>query len=108
MCEPDPREPTLSNLHLPDDVMHVVFLKLNFMDKVNTGIVCKQWDQLPRAGTAAARHWVFNYNVDSKAFTREEGPVKADPNMDFGRYVTVPGLSFIASTDLNQVFSGRG
>jgi hypothetical protein len=102
MCKFDPRESTLSILLLPDDVVHLVFLKLNFKDKINAGLVCKQWDHLLRAGTAAARHWVINYSVDriitSKAFTGNEGSVGGDPNLDIGRYVILLGLPLATST----------
>jgi hypothetical protein len=90
MNAPDPLGSTLSILALPDDVVHAVFLKLNFMEKVNAGLVCKHWEHLLRACTVAARHWVVNYNVDSisssKAFTSKKGPVVSNPNMDIGRY----------------------
>jgi hypothetical protein len=49
---------------LPNDLMHNIFSKLDFKDKISAGLVCKQWDRLLKTGTAAARHWVVDYNVD--------------------------------------------
>jgi hypothetical protein len=43
---------------LPDDIMHIVFSRLEFRDRVNVGAACKQWEQLLQAGTDVARHWV--------------------------------------------------
>jgi hypothetical protein len=60
-------------LALPLDLLHIILSKLNFRDKVNAGLVCKQWEELLTASTPAARHWVVDYNVDrvvnSPAFT---------------------------------------
>jgi hypothetical protein len=47
----------------PDEIMDIVFSKLCFHDKIYAGLVCKQWDQLLKAGTAAARHWDVDYRV---------------------------------------------
>jgi hypothetical protein len=55
---------------VPDDLMHVIFSKLDFKDKINAGKVCKQWDQLLKSGTADARHWVVDYNIDSIVSSR--------------------------------------
>jgi hypothetical protein len=49
----------------PDDLMHVIFSRLEFKDKINAGQVCKQWDQLLKAGTDDARHWIVDYDVDT-------------------------------------------
>jgi hypothetical protein len=49
---------------LPDDLMHIIFAKLDFRGKINAGIVCKLWDELLRTNTPAARQWVIDYNVD--------------------------------------------
>jgi hypothetical protein len=49
---------------LPDDLVRKIFSKLDFADKIHAGLVCKQWDRLLKTGTAAARHWVVDYNVD--------------------------------------------
>jgi hypothetical protein len=49
----------------PDDLMHVIFSRLEFKDKINAGQVCKQWDRLLKADTDDARHWVVDYNVDT-------------------------------------------
>jgi hypothetical protein len=50
--------------NLPDDLMHVIFYRLDFRDKVSAGLVCKHWDQLLKIGSAAGRHWVVDYNVN--------------------------------------------
>jgi hypothetical protein len=50
---------------LPDDVLHIIFHKLEFQEKINCGLVCKQWGTLLKSGTAAARHWVVDYNVNT-------------------------------------------
>jgi hypothetical protein len=47
----------------PDELMHIIFSKVEFQDKKRAGLVCKQWDQLLKAGTAAARHWEIDYTV---------------------------------------------
>jgi hypothetical protein len=49
---------------LPDELMHIVFSKLDFHDKIYAGLACKQWDQLLKDGTAAARHWDIEYEVE--------------------------------------------
>ncbi len=51
-------------LDFPYDIMHIVFSKLRFMDKINAGMTCKQWEQLLKAGTANARHWDVRYDLD--------------------------------------------
>jgi hypothetical protein len=60
-------------LVLPLDLLHIILSKLNFRDKVNAGLVCKQWEELLTASTPAARHWIVDYNIDrvvnSPAFT---------------------------------------
>jgi hypothetical protein len=52
------------NAILPHDVMHNIFSKLKFEDKISSGLVCKQWDHLLKAGAAAGRHWVVCYNLN--------------------------------------------
>jgi hypothetical protein len=48
----------------PDDLMHIIFSKLEETeDKLNAGLVCKEWDQLLKAGIPAARHWDIYYTV---------------------------------------------
>jgi hypothetical protein len=49
---------------LHDDVLHVIFCKLGFRDKINAGLVCKDWDKLLKAGTSTSRHWDVSYNFD--------------------------------------------
>jgi hypothetical protein len=75
---------------LPDDILHNVFSTLKFRDKINVGMVCKEWDQLLQAGTSGARHWVIEYdmdNVSSQALTMHatDGQMNA-----MGRCVTMP------------------
>jgi hypothetical protein len=76
----------------PDDLMHVIFSKLEFLDKIKAGIVCKQWDQLLKAGTDNARHWVVDYNVDTLVSrlgpTRDPYQAELSVNL-IQRYVTV-------------------
>jgi hypothetical protein len=48
----------------PDDVMHLIFSKLSFKEKISCGLVCKQLDKLLKAGSAGGRHWVVNYHVN--------------------------------------------
>jgi hypothetical protein len=45
--------------------MHVIFSRLEFKDKISAGQVCRDWGNLLKAGTADARHWNVNYNVDA-------------------------------------------
>jgi hypothetical protein len=52
---------------LPDDVLHLIFSKLEFRAKISCGLVCTQWDQLLKAGGGAGKHWVVAYDVDSLA-----------------------------------------
>jgi hypothetical protein len=52
-------------LALPNDLINVVFSKLGFKDKINAGLVCKQWDHIFRSGSAAAKHWSVYYNLDN-------------------------------------------
>jgi hypothetical protein len=55
-------------LDLPHDLTHNIFSKLGFNGKINSGLVCKQWDQLLKAGTDAFRHWVVDYDVNTVVF----------------------------------------
>jgi hypothetical protein len=48
---------------LPDELMHIIFYELDFKSKICAGLACKQWDQLLKDGTAAARHWDIDYKV---------------------------------------------
>jgi hypothetical protein len=64
-------------LELPYDVMHLIFTKLEFLDKINAGMTCKLWDQLLKASLGDARHWDVDYDVDlflpSTALTTTDG-----------------------------------
>lgn len=55
---------------LPDEIMHVIFNQLELNDKINAGIVCRHWEQLLRAGSLAAEHWIVDYNDDVMASTQ--------------------------------------
>jgi hypothetical protein len=59
--------------------MHNIFSKLGFSDKISAGLVCNHWDRLLKTGTAASRHWVVDYNVDtidpSTACPSNKGPI---------------------------------
>jgi hypothetical protein len=88
------RDCSLNVLFLPDDLLHIIFAKLKFKDKVSAGLVCKQWEQLLQADNPAARHWVVNYNVDkvvaSKAYkTRIQGYFSQQRSLSIPRYVPV-------------------
>ncbi len=79
---------------LPHDVLHIIFSKLEFHDKVSCGLVCKQWDALLKIGTATARHWIVDYNVNTilskTAFaTRSKQPFAEKVSPFILRYVTV-------------------
>jgi hypothetical protein len=54
---------------LPDEVLQKIFWKLEFLDKINAGLVCKDWDRLLNAGTPTERHWVVPYTVKGNAIT---------------------------------------
>jgi hypothetical protein len=80
---------------LPDDLMYVIFFKLDFRDKVNAGLVCKQWDQLLKAGTAPAKHWEVEYRVkESQSWNpsplepERQTPISQQPAAVIVRYVT--------------------
>jgi hypothetical protein len=53
------------HVNLPDDLMHVILSSLDFRDKINAGVVCKQWDRVLKAGSGTARHWVIHFSVNS-------------------------------------------
>jgi hypothetical protein len=50
---------------LPHDVVHIIFSKLEFLDKIAAGLVCKRWDQLLKAGSTSGRHWFVMYDVNA-------------------------------------------
>jgi hypothetical protein len=56
---------------LPDDLIHVIFSKLDFPEKVIAGIVCKKWEQLLKTGRAAGKHWVVEYSLDKIVWNTE-------------------------------------
>jgi hypothetical protein len=85
---------------LPSDLFYIIFSKLECIDKINAGMVCKQWDQLLRSGTPSSTHWVVNYNVGNlvsnlQYLTTPEEPTVDQLTIDFGRYVTVATLLHI-------------
>ncbi len=49
---------------LPDDLIHHIFSELGFKDKIRSGLVCKHWDKLLKAGSGGGRHWVVPYDVN--------------------------------------------
>jgi hypothetical protein len=79
MGRPASRKRILLSEVLPDDLLHVIFSKLHFRDKVIAGHVCKHWDQLLKSGTAAARHWVVSYDLDAIIETIELERTPSDP-----------------------------
>jgi hypothetical protein len=79
----------------PDELMHIIFSKLDFRDKIKAGMAWKQWDQLLKAGTPAARHWDINYNVEriepNPDVTKEFRRIPSDhPSASVGRYALCP------------------
>jgi hypothetical protein len=92
------RESTSYIIVLPDDLMHIIFAKLDMRDKVNAGMVCKQWDQVLRASTPAGRHWVINFNAN-RAARAASGTLDKDSSahhssVAIGRYGSVPSVSY--------------
>ncbi len=82
---------------LPDDVIHVIFSKLDFRDNITAGLVCKQWDQLLKSVTAAGKHWVVDYNVDAVEARETSKLSSSEPSVEpltdsMERYVLVPSL----------------
>ncbi len=49
---------------LPEDILRLIFSKLDFQDKIASGLVCKQWDEVLKSGTVSAKHWDVPYDVD--------------------------------------------
>jgi hypothetical protein len=83
---------------LPDEVLHIILLKLDFSHKIHAGKVCTKWDQLLKDGTASTRHWVVDYNVDTtlakpEYTATEDGLIPAQSVTDIVRYVTVVNSS---------------
>jgi hypothetical protein len=89
----------------PDELMHVIFSKLEFKDRITSGFVCKQWEKMLKAGKDTPRHWVVDYNVDSCVSSRgcrgrtvlyeDKQTIKS-----FERYVTVHTHPPTGLTDL--------
>lgn len=50
---------------LPEDILHVIFLHLDFVDKVTAGLVCTRWDKVLRGKLSGKAHWDVWYNLDS-------------------------------------------
>jgi hypothetical protein len=65
----------------PDELMHIIFSKVEFQDKIRAGLVCKQWDQLLKSGTPAARHWEIDFTVKRIVET-------PDANKMFQRFIS--------------------
>ncbi len=72
-------ERIVSILRLPHEVLQIIFSKVEFEDKVRAGLVCTDWDQLLKDGTAGAKHWDVQYHVETvvkkAGFTTDEGLV---------------------------------
>jgi hypothetical protein len=80
-----PHTPTL-----PNDVLHIIFSSLEFIDKINSGLVCKQWEQVLREDTL----WVVEYNVDTLVSAptmkaKHKRPETKQLDSAFQRYVRV-------------------
>jgi hypothetical protein len=58
-----PRKRTLHIATFPDELKHIIFSKLDFKEKLNAGLVCKEWGNLLKTCTGAARHWDVGYSV---------------------------------------------
>jgi hypothetical protein len=87
MSSSPPRKRTNCLLVLPDDLMHVVFSKLNTREKVIAAVVCKQWDQLLKVG---GRHWDIDFNIDEVVSrtalpTNDEASSAHQPSVVIGR-----------------------
>jgi hypothetical protein len=57
-------------LELPIDVMHIIFSKLDFLEKVFAALTCKPWDLILKAGWGNAAHWEVDYNLDQIVYGR--------------------------------------
>ncbi len=58
-----PRKRKLHIAAFPEELLHIIFSKLDLKDKLNAGLVCKEWDKLLKSCTGAARHWDIKYSV---------------------------------------------
>jgi hypothetical protein len=79
---------------LPDDLMHIIFARLEFRDKISAGMVCKLWDELLRSNTPAARQWVIIYDADkvvssTACMARLGDWFSQQPGLPIVRYVAV-------------------
>jgi hypothetical protein len=85
MDGPDSPEGNLHILALPHDLLHNILSQLEFEDKINAGLVCKQWDQQLKVRTAAGGHWEVELDIDVVA---REGLSTQKPSTDLSRCFT--------------------
>jgi hypothetical protein len=75
---------------LPEEILHMIFSKLNTREIINAGMVCGEWDKLVKAGTPATRHWVTPHNLDNTLsripFLESKGSNVDQLTIDMGRY----------------------
>jgi hypothetical protein len=74
-----PRKRTLHIAAFPDELKHIIFSKLEFKEKLNAGLVCKEWDNLLRTCTGAARHWDIKYLVKRTVATTDSSKKYSAP-----------------------------
>jgi hypothetical protein len=93
----------------PDELMHIIFSKLEETnDKMNAGLACKEWDQLLKAGTPAARHWDIHYTVKRTMPSTEPGkkyknftPDQSTASVERSAHCTSP---FLCRNDCGSMF----
>jgi hypothetical protein len=81
---------------LPQDLLRIIFSRLDFHDKIRSGLVCKQWDQFLKTGTLPAKHWDVHYDVDKVVSSRdcaESEVIRGQITDGIGRYATLLALS---------------
>jgi hypothetical protein len=70
MLEHDLPKQTPCIVCFPNDLLYNIFFKLDFRDKINAGLACKEWEQLLQAGNPASRHWEIVYSISGVARSR--------------------------------------
>ncbi len=81
---------------LPHDLLRIIFSKLDFHDKIRSGLVCKQWGDFLKTGTLPAKHWDVHYDVDkvvSSTNFAESEVIRGQITDGIGRYATLLALS---------------
>jgi hypothetical protein len=79
------------SLLLSDDLLRLIFAKLDFKSKFNAASVCKEWEMLLNTGSSASRHWVVDYSINKDGVTDFSesfgGPQSQRQGSFVGRYV---------------------